>query len=114
MYPHQWTLESALPVVKLVESIAPDYGCHVALTGGILYKEGFRKDLDLLFYRIRQVNKIDEEGLLNRLSNCGFTILQTHGWVTKARLFEKDVDLFFPERLATAGYPTVETIEAPR
>ena len=50
-----WDLVSAVDLCKQVESIAPDYGCHVALTGGCLYKEGPRKDLDLLFYRIRQV-----------------------------------------------------------
>lgn len=105
MLPYQWTLESALPVVKLVEAVAPDFGCHVALTGGVLYKDGFRKDLDLLFYRIRQVNKIDEDGLLDKLETFGFTDFKTFGWVTKGTFFGKGVDLFFPERKGAEGYP---------
>ena len=98
-----WTHEDAVNVCTFVEQIAPQYGAHVALTGGSLYKAGPRKDLDILFYRIRQVDKIDEGGLLNALQTVGFTITARYGWVVKATLFEKDVDIFFPETTNTSN-----------
>ncbi len=91
-----WTLEEAVLLCKAVEGFCPKFGCHVALTGGVLYKEGERKDLDLLFYRIRQVPKIDESGLLHGLQQIGLTIEKRWGWVIKAKYGEKPVDLLFP------------------
>ena len=55
--------DMAVTLCRLIETFAPQYGCHVALTGGCLYKNGDRKDIDVLFYRIRQVEKIDHDGL---------------------------------------------------
>ena len=51
-----WTQEEAIALCKKIESIVPLAGCHVALTGGCLYRDGHRKDLDILFYRIRQID----------------------------------------------------------
>ena len=42
--------DKAIEICKEIEMRAPSYGCHVALTGGCLYKDGDRKDCDLLFY----------------------------------------------------------------
>lgn len=92
-----WTLMQAVRLCKQVERICPQFGCHVALTGGTLYKDGPRKDADLLFYCIRQVDRIDEEGLLEALKDLGFYIGKRHGWVTKSTYLGNDVDLFFPE-----------------
>lgn len=50
-----WTQEEAIQLCRLLEALAPTFGCHVALTGGCLYKDGERKDCDILLYRIRQV-----------------------------------------------------------
>src|SRR3546814_15766415 len=47
-----WTLDDAVALCRKIEKIAPEYGAHVALTGGTLYKDGPRKDVDLLFYQI--------------------------------------------------------------
>lgn len=93
-----WTLDRALPLIRKIEALAPKYGAHVALTGGVLYKDGERKDLDLLFYRIRQVKKIDEEGLIEALKELGVFIGKRHGWVTKATYDGQGIDMFFPER----------------
>jgi hypothetical protein len=38
------------PIAKLLEAAAVPLGLHVALTGGTLYKEGIRKDVDWLVY----------------------------------------------------------------
>lgn len=94
-----WTLEDAVALCRLIEGIAPQYGCHVALTGGTLYKDGMRKDVDILFYRIRQVEAIDREGLLVGLSQIGLRMTSRHGWVQKALYLGKPIDLFFPHHV---------------
>jgi len=94
-----WSLEDAVDLCRYLEIVAPDYGAHVALTGGCLYKDGMRKDADIMFYRIRQVNAIDEIGLLNQLSRMGFNIIKRSGWVVKAKYNDKPIDFFFPEEV---------------
>ena len=91
------TIEDAIELCRLVESVAPMYGCHVALTGGTLYKEGERKDIDILFYRIRQVDSVDTEGLLEALNVLGVVKVGGFGWVHKALWKGISIDMFFPE-----------------
>lgn len=64
-----WTREDAIYLCWKINHIAPTYGCHVALTGGGLYKpiQEERKDVDILFYSIRQFEEIDVEGLFTAL-----------------------------------------------
>jgi hypothetical protein len=93
-----WTQSQAIELCCLIEEIAPQYGAHVALTGGTLYKADKRKDADILFYRIRQVFSIDEAGLLAALAvELNIEIGSRFGWVVKASYRNKPVDLFFPE-----------------
>jgi hypothetical protein len=93
-----WTLEEAVELCRYLEAIAPDFGCHVALTGGCLYKDGRRKDADIMFYRIRQKPVIDQAGLLDALKRIhGIEVVASHGWVIKVTYDGKPVDLFFPE-----------------
>jgi hypothetical protein len=92
-----WVREEAIELCKLVEIVCVGCGCHVALTGGLLYKDGPRKDCDLLFYRIRQWNEIDMDKLETVLLAIGFTDFQGFGWVYKAKYKGKPVDCFFPE-----------------
>lgn len=90
-------LDFAVDLCRKIELIAPKFGCHVALTGGCLYKEGNRKDLDILFYRIRQVENIDQDGLFSELENMGLSEIDGFGWVFKSRYKGVDLDIFFPE-----------------
>lgn len=102
----KWTRDQAISLCMAVEAIAPGYGAHVALTGGLLYKEGRRKDADLLFYCIRQLDRIDEEGLLAALeTNIGLVVERQHGWVRKAKWMDLPVDLFFPEAYPASSTP---------
>lgn len=98
-----WTLQEAVDLCKKIEAICPEFGCHVALTGGSLYKEGPRKDLDLLFYRIRQVKEIDTGGLFTALRKTGVYQTSGFGWCHKATFFsqgeQKNIDMFFPEAI---------------
>lgn len=93
-----WSQEMAIFLCRQLEEIAPKYGCHVALTGGCLYKDGERKDVDILFYRIRQVEEIDIAGLVKELEEFGVVFGKDHGWVYKATWCGNDIDFFFPER----------------
>jgi hypothetical protein len=92
-----WTHDEAVALCRDVEAICPAFGCHVALTGGTLYKDGPRKDADILFYRIRQVERIDEAGLFAALAEIGVERTTGFGWCIKAKFGGKSIDCFFPE-----------------
>lgn len=101
-----WTLNAAVALCREVEAICPPFGCHVALTGGCLYKDGWRKDCDLLFYRIRQVDEIDKLGLFEALKRIGVNVKSGFGWCHKATWMDTHpIDLFFPEE--DGEYPPV-------
>ena len=94
----RWNQAEAIKLCREVERVYPDFGCHVALTGGCLYKDGSRKDLDLLFYRIRQAAAIDIEGLFAALAVLGIERVGGGGWVIKATWRgHASIDCFFPE-----------------
>ena len=97
-------LELAVTICRLIESVCPAHGCHVALTGGTLYKSGERKDLDILFYRIRQVSQIDTDGLFKSLSAIGFEKPEGFGWLFKSKFNGLNIDMFFPEEIGDAIY----------
>jgi hypothetical protein len=93
-----WTAAEAIKLCRVLEQLAPAYGAHVALTGGCLYKDGPRKDVDIMFYRIRQVAIIDIDGLFEALEMIGIKMTQGFGFVYKAVTASgKNIDFFFPE-----------------
>jgi hypothetical protein len=92
-----WTQAAAIKLAKRVEEICPPFGCHVGLTGGCLYKQGKRKDCDLVIYRIRQVESIDIGGLLAALESIGVTIWKGFGFCYKCDYQGKNLDLLLPE-----------------
>jgi hypothetical protein len=92
-----WNTDSAIELCKQIEKVSPEFGCHVALTGGTLYKDGDRKDCDILFYRIRQTKEVDIEGLFKKLETLGIKKVSGFGWCHKAIFKNKNIDFFFPE-----------------
>lgn len=92
-----WTQLEAIELCKKIESVCQVYGCHVALTGGLLYKEGNRKDADLLFYRIRQIPVISYEILFKTLNQIGINNIRGFGFVFKGEYLGKTLDMLFPE-----------------
>lgn len=94
-----WTFENAKSVVQLAEIAASKVGAHVALTGGVLYKTGPRKDLDLVFYPDGTVVNFSREEVLQELKSHDFEILLDKGRVVKAFFpgGPGKIDLFFPE-----------------
>lgn len=102
-----WTQIEAIKLCREIESISPQFGAHVALTGGLLYKDGQRKDADILFYRIRQWKQIDSEGLFAALkASLGIEKTGGFGWCHKATWNGKPIDFFFPEE--DGEYPTLD------
>lgn len=95
-YP-KWKFADVLTLCRVLEGFAPDYGCHVALTGGYLYKSGDRKDVDILLYRIRQVERIDLDGFWALLKKLGFDYISNHGFVHKVEYNGKKIDFLIPE-----------------
>lgn len=94
----EWELPAAVELCKRIEAVCPPFGCHVALTGGTLYKDGPRKDLDILFYRIRQRPEIDMLGLWEALAAIGMEKISGFGWCHKAMYRDRKIDCFFPEQ----------------
>jgi hypothetical protein len=92
-----WTTAEAVELCRLLYPICAALGCYPALTGGLLYKDGPRKDCDILFYRNRQAPVIDTEKLFNSLHATGLRFVSGTGWCIKATWRGKPVDCFFPE-----------------
>jgi len=91
-----WNTGLAIELCKRIEGMCPKFGCHVALTGGLLYREGERKDCDLIFYRIRQKD-LDLKGLLAALETYGLTFVEQKGWCYKFTHDGRSVDVLIPE-----------------
>lgn len=103
--PTPWTRDEALALCREIEGICPRFGAHVALTGGLLYKDGPRKDCDILFYRIRQVRAIDYVKLFKALELLlDVEKVSGSGWCHKATYLGKPIDFFFPEEAGGPEY----------
>lgn len=94
-----WTQAEALRLCRRVEEYAPLYGYHVGLTGGCLYKDGWRKDCDLIFYEIYKGEPPNVEKLFESMERHGFKLGKEHGWLRKAIYEGKPVDCFFMTRI---------------
>lgn len=104
-----WTQAEAVALATKIESFCPTVGFHVGLTGGLLYKEGLRKDCDLIFYQIRQDKQeteapADKDMLLKLLMRNRIDVVRDHGFVVKCKYNYKDLDLLFPEE-ESGNYP---------
>jgi hypothetical protein len=92
-----WHLDEGLALCRAIEKVCPRFGYHVALTGGLLYRGGLRKDADILFYSIRN-ETTDQDGLFVALKiTLGIELVEHHGFVVKAMMGVKSIDFFFPE-----------------
>jgi hypothetical protein len=81
----------------LRDALAP-LGIFPALTGGLLYKNGLRKDIDIVLYRHRQqVEQFETTNIKDQLQKAGVEIIEFYGFVTKAKWNGFTVDLFNPE-----------------
>jgi hypothetical protein len=102
-----WTQALALQLCQQLETVAHRYGAHVALTGGCLYKDGERKDCDILIYRVRQVDHIDLAGLFQAWADFGVHVYIGGRWVYKAKFWHREIDFFVPEEEKVGSRPEV-------
>lgn len=98
---NQWTQSQAIELCVKIEGICPNVGWHVALTGGLLYRQGNRKDCDLVFYRIRQSTEeleIAIDNLFARLESIGIHKKGfATGFVQKVEYEGRQIDCLFPD-----------------
>lgn len=80
----------------------------VALTGGLLFQQGLRKDIDIIIYRNRKTAPFETIQLGRKLVEFGFTNIRFYGFVTKCEWEGHDVDILHPE--SVEGTYTDETI----
>lgn len=92
-----WDTGSAIDFCILLEQIAPTYGAHVALTGGLLYREGMRKDCDIVLYRHGgRIEPIDRDGFkVACVEALDMTTVRADGRVYKMLYEGKQVDFLF-------------------
>ena len=93
-----YNLDDAVLICKMIEPVCCKYGFHIALTGGTLYGEGGRKDIDVVFYRIRQVAEPDVQGMNRELALKDMILLKDYGFCKKYMLAGVvPIDALFPE-----------------
>ena len=103
-----WTTAEAIELCRKVEPIVTRFGCHIALTGGALYKDGARKACDLIVYREGLdfgkergsfAETVDRNALLYALKEIDLHVMHEFIRVVKCQYEPglKFVDLIFPE-----------------
>jgi hypothetical protein len=93
-------LQDGLDLCCELYAVLKPAGYFPALTGGLVYKTGERKDIDIMIYRHRQdIDHFEMPDIFDLLSKVGLSDFQCFGFVTKARWKGITVDLFNPETL---------------
>lgn len=96
-----WTLAEGIALCKLIHNLpAQKFNCHPALTGGLLYKDGQRKDCDIVIYQRGDTDgvrpPIDWKGLWKALEGIGLYMAHDYGYVKKCMFRGKVVDVLDP------------------
>jgi hypothetical protein len=95
-----WTQAQGLALVKAMYAFLQDDACpyYPALTGGLAYKDGPRKDCDIVIYHNRQHALRRKADVIADLKHMpGLKLVRDHGFVTKWTYGGKGVDIMFPE-----------------
>jgi hypothetical protein len=93
------TQAEAIELCRQLEPIAAEHGGHVALTGGCLYKDGTRKDVDILVYRSADEDAFKWPEFFRTIEPLGITHVehQDYGFCKKAVLVRRLNDGELPE-----------------
>lgn len=100
-----WTIGRAAELCRALEEFAPEFGAHVALTGGCLYKKGSRKDCDIVVYRHggREL-PLDRVGFTFACADrLGMVVDKMEGRVYKLRHGGRQVDFLFHDTAEAAA-----------
>ena len=87
----------AVRLCKTIEPICIKNGFHIALTGGVLHKDGNRKYTDLILYKNRQNSDQNLLQLWNDLQLQGVRFIKSFGFVTKFTWQGNKIDMLYPE-----------------
>jgi len=98
-----WTREEGVALCTAIYNLPSEkFNCYPALTGGLLYKQGTRKDCDIVIYQRGDVNgerpPIDWDALWIALKKIGVELLCDYGYVKKCTYLGKTVDIFDPTK----------------
>lgn len=95
----------AIKVCATLYAVLSPLHFYPALTGGCLYKEGERKDCDIVIFRNRQAHaQFELRDLEQVLRLAGFTDFRHYGFVTKCMYLGIAIDLFNPETASGDAY----------
>lgn len=97
----QWSLAEGVALCTAIHELpCQQFNCHPALTGGLLYKQGPRKDCDIVIYQRGDVDgkrePINWDGLWVALDGIGLCLVTDFGYVKKCTYHGKSVDVFDP------------------
>lgn len=109
-------LQAAVELAAEIEPIAASVDCHIGLTGGVLYKNGPRKDIDFVVYKHNTeetagcpVRRIDFEA---KLIELGLKFGLRGPRVSKAEWRGYSIDFIYAEEIGQYSEdPNVHTIE---
>ena len=63
-----WSLNEAIAWIQQNEPLAASVGWHLGLTGGVLFRNGSDKDLDVICYKHNEeINHVTPERLIEKL-----------------------------------------------
>lgn len=99
-----WTQAQGLALVREIFEFlqAENFPAYPALTGGLAYKDGPRKDCDIALYMNRQHELALKRDVIRQLNKLpGLRIVRDYGFVTKWEYGGKAVDIMFPEWFVT-------------
>jgi len=92
----QWNQRMAVELCRQLEDIAPEFGGHIALTGGCLYKDGARKDVDIMVYRSTDEPPFRWDDFFKHVASIGITLVHDFGFCKKASYRNMTIDFFDP------------------
>lgn len=100
-------LEDAIILCTLLYEHLRGIGIYPALTGGCLYKQGNRKDIDIVLY-MDNSNLRELEDIEGKLKAVGLENFKHFGYVTKCLWNGYTVDILLPQTLKDDDYDEEE------
>jgi len=102
-------LETAIELCTKLYKELKHLGVFPALTGGTLYKEGNRKDIDIIIYaKEENTCNLGSDNLAYYLARTGITEIKDFGMVMKAKYNDQYIDLIQPQ--FEGKYPVEPTL----
>lgn len=92
-----WVQSEALELAVQLEDALKPFGWHIALTGGCLYKEAQRKDVDFIAYRNDMSVELKQSTVVDALNTIGVRCAHAFTRVIKCEYKGKSVDIIIPE-----------------